>query len=91
MKKKLNQHNLNLSGKNAIDNSINQNWEQDNQAWWDWYVTLAENSNKKYKSIKLKLPSDANVLNINFEIGENDHIINISNGGGWEDRIVSIL
>ena len=27
----------------------------------------------------------------NFEIIENDHIINISNGGGWEDRIVSIL
>ena len=40
---------------------------------------------------KLKSPSDANILNINFEIGENDHIINISNGGGWEDRIVSIL
>jgi len=56
MKKKLVQHNVNLSGKNAIDNSINQNWEQDNQAWWDWYVSLAENSNKKYKSIKLNLP-----------------------------------
>ena len=40
---------------------------------------------------KLKSPSDANILNINFEIGEHDHIIKISNGGGWEDRIVSIL
>ena len=57
MKKKLDQYNVNLSGKNAADNSINQNWEQDNQAWWDWYITLAENSKKKYKSIKLNLPS----------------------------------
>ena len=56
MKKKIEQHNVNLSGANAIDNSINQNWEQDNQAWWDWYVTLAENSNIKYKSTKLNLP-----------------------------------
>ena len=47
MKKKLDQYNVSLSGKNAVDNSINQNWEQDNQAWWDWYITLAENSKKK--------------------------------------------
>jgi ectoine hydroxylase-related dioxygenase (phytanoyl-CoA dioxygenase family) len=33
-----------LVGDNALDSSINQSWEQDNQAWWDWYVTLADNS-----------------------------------------------
>ena len=22
---------------------LNQYWEHDNQAWWDWYVTLADN------------------------------------------------
>ena len=32
-----------LSGKNASDVGIDQPWEQDNQAWWDWYVTLADN------------------------------------------------
>ena len=39
---------------------------------------------------KLKFPSDSKILNINFEIGENDHIITLSDGGGWKDRIVSI-
>ncbi len=32
-----------LKGKNALDSGINEPWEQDNQAWWDWYVTLAHN------------------------------------------------
>ena len=25
---------------------LNHSWEHDNQAWWDWYVTLADNSGK---------------------------------------------
>ena len=41
--------------KNAVDISNNKEWKQDNQAWWDWYIKLAENSNKKHKSIKLSL------------------------------------
>ena len=57
MKKKLNQYNIKLAGRNAVDGNINQNWEQDNQAWWDWYVTLADNSNEPNKSITLNLPS----------------------------------
>jgi ectoine hydroxylase-related dioxygenase (phytanoyl-CoA dioxygenase family) len=32
-----------LVGENARRADVNQAWEQDNQAWWDWYVTLAEN------------------------------------------------
>ncbi|MEM9590068.1 MAG: hypothetical protein AAF967_01870, partial [Pseudomonadota bacterium] len=32
-----------LVGDNATSTGINQLWEQDNQAWWDWYVTLADN------------------------------------------------
>lgn len=32
-----------LVGDNATSTGINQQWEQDNQAWWDWYVTLADN------------------------------------------------
>lgn len=25
------------------DGGIDQDWAGDDQAWWDWYVTLAEN------------------------------------------------
>lgn len=32
-----------LVGANAARADIDQPWEQDNQAWWDWYVSLAEN------------------------------------------------
>lgn len=29
-----------LSGRNAAREDVDQPWEQDNQAWWDWYVSL---------------------------------------------------
>ena len=35
-----------LLGPNALGEDINQYWDQDNQAWWDWYVTLADNKSK---------------------------------------------
>ena len=31
-------------------------WDKDNQAWWDWYVTLADNSNSKINDALLDLP-----------------------------------
>ncbi|MEO0973421.1 MAG: hypothetical protein AAFX85_10030, partial [Pseudomonadota bacterium] len=31
-----------LVGENARRDDVDQAWEQDNQAWWDWYVSLAE-------------------------------------------------
>lgn len=31
-----------LVGDNARRADVNQAWEQDNQAWWDWYVSLAD-------------------------------------------------
>ncbi len=31
-----------LVGDNARREDVDQAWEQDNQAWWDWYVSLAE-------------------------------------------------
>jgi hypothetical protein len=40
------QSNPALLGENAHRDDINQPWEQDNQAWWDWYVTLADNSDQ---------------------------------------------
>lgn len=35
-----------LVGENARQDDVNQSWEQDNQAWWDWYVTLADNADQ---------------------------------------------
>jgi len=29
-----------LTGANAARTDVDQPWEQDNQAWWDWYVSL---------------------------------------------------
>ena len=29
-----------LSAGNAASADVNQRWEKDNQAWWDWYVYL---------------------------------------------------
>ena len=62
MKKNLNKINQKLTGSNALDDSINQSWEQDNQAWWDWYVTLADNSNQVNSDTRLDIPSFPNVV-----------------------------
>ena len=35
---------------------VNRAWEKDNQAWWDWYVSLAENSNLSANKALLELP-----------------------------------
>ena len=42
----------------SIGNTKNSNkaWDKDNQAWWDWYVTLADNSSSNTKNALLELP-----------------------------------
>ena len=45
-----------LKGANATDPSINQSWQLDNQAWWDWYVTLADNGDEYDDSSLEDLP-----------------------------------
>ena len=45
-----------LTGTNAETSHIYQPWEQDNQAWWDWYVSLADNSNSNTKDNLLEVP-----------------------------------
>lgn len=30
----------------SLDSDVSQAWSQDNQAWWDWYVSLADNTGK---------------------------------------------
>lgn len=63
------QINANLTGENAAQSDVNQPWEQDNQAWWDWYVSLADNSVEKKNKLskppplpEIELPSDAAIL-----------------------------
>ena len=49
------------------DTDVSQPWEDDNQAWWDWYVTLADNDDRpeRLQSLAplpvLDLPDDAAV------------------------------
>ncbi|MDC0196481.1 phytanoyl-CoA dioxygenase family protein [Gammaproteobacteria bacterium] len=50
------QSNKMLVGENALDPGISQSWERDNQAWWDWYVTLAENKDQCNDRTLVQLP-----------------------------------
>ncbi len=43
---------------------INNAWNKDNQAWWDWYVSLADNSNSKPKNTLLELPDPPKLSNL---------------------------
>ena len=40
----------NLSPKLSDASDISKPWDRDNQAWWDWYVSLA-NNDVKYEEI----------------------------------------
>ncbi len=57
MIKKLKQSNDKLVSENAKNSGINESWKQDNQAWWDWYVTLADNTENFSDTALIKLPS----------------------------------
>ena len=50
------QSNEMLVGDNALNADIDQSWQQDNQAWWDWYVTLADNENHPDNATLVELP-----------------------------------
>ena len=47
---------------------ISKPWDKDNQAWWDWYVGLADNNIKKDPIISVEplpnvtIPSDDEVI-----------------------------
>lgn len=49
--------NKKLLGDNAESFSINHSWKQDNQAWWDWYVTLADNKDEYDENKLIQIPS----------------------------------
>ena len=72
-----------INFKKSDPNDISKPWDSNNQAWWDWYVGLADNKNSKYKIIKskplpnVKIPSDDEIVS---ELAEtytlkNDQII----------------
>ena len=37
----------NFNSKKTDATDISKPWDKDNQAWWDWYVSLADNDVKK--------------------------------------------
>ena len=39
--------NKKLNPKISDASDISKPWDKDNQAWWDWYVSLADNDIKK--------------------------------------------
>ncbi|MAR63561.1 MAG: snoK [Rickettsiales bacterium] len=38
------------------NNENNKLWDKDNQAWWDWYVSLADNTDSNKKDGLIKIP-----------------------------------
>lgn len=65
----------------TFDTDVSRAWEEDNQAWWDWYVTLAENENAPEALPILEplpsidLPDDEAVvreLHTPYELGPSD-------------------
>ena len=53
-----------LHSKISDDADVSKPWDKDNQAWWDWYVSLADNDVKEDKIINadplpdIAIPSD---------------------------------
>ena len=66
---------LNYRISDAAD--ISEPWDKDNQAWWDWYVSLADNDAKEYEIINadplpdIVIPNDDEVIS---ELGEPYHL-----------------
>ena len=56
--------NTNLNSKLTDATDISKPWDKDNQAWWDWYVSLADNDDKENEIINadplpdITIPSD---------------------------------
>jgi hypothetical protein len=45
-----------FTGDNDLETGLNQAWKHDNQAWWDWYVTLADNTKQPDPREFVELP-----------------------------------
>ena len=57
-----------LNSKIFDDTDVSKPWDKDNQAWWDWYVSLADNDVKEGEIINadplpdIAIPSDDEVI-----------------------------
>ena len=71
--------NKNLNSKISDATDVSKPWDKDNQAWWDWYVSLADNDVKEYEIINadplpdITIPSDDEVIS---ELTEPYHLTN---------------
>ena len=69
--------NRNLNTNISDSTDINKPWEKDNQAWWDWYVSLANNdfNEREIKNIAplpdIVIPSDDEIIS---ELAEPYHL-----------------
>ena len=60
--------NNNFNSKISDATDISKPWDKDNQAWWDWYVSLADNDVKKDEIINadplpdISIPTDDEVI-----------------------------
>ena len=72
-----------LKSQKSDNTDVSKPWNKDNQAWWDWYIGLADNKNTENKIIKAKplpnvtIPSDDEVVSelANTYPLKNDQII----------------
>ena len=67
-KKKIPKENSSRFGISILNQ--NRDWDKDNQAWWDWYVSLADNSNSNINGDLLELtepPNKRHPLKINIK------------------------
>ena len=72
-----------LKSQKSDTTDVSKPWNKDNQAWWDWYIGLADNKNTENKIIKAKplpnvtIPSDDEVVSelANTYPLKNDQII----------------
>ena len=69
--------NNNFNSKISDATDISKPWDKDNQAWWDWYVSLADNDVKKDEIINadplpdVSIPTDDEVIS---ELAEPYHL-----------------
>ena len=45
-----------LSADHATSTETDLEWDQDNQQWWDWYMSLAENDRGDSEEPLIELP-----------------------------------
>ena len=64
----MNKSNKNFNSRTSDASDISKPWDKDNQAWWDWYVSLADNDVKDNEIInvdplpEIQIPSDDEVI-----------------------------